>query len=1226
MLMNWKPKPEGALWTEDQWEAITGTGSNLLVSAAAGSGKTAVLVERIINKITDEEQPSDVDRLLIVTFTNAAAAEMKNRIAEALEREINKNPGSLHLRRQLVLLNRAQISTLHSFCMSLIRKYYYKVNIDPQFRILDEIEGELMREEILDEVFEEQYSQENNDAFLDAADRFSGDKSDEGFRDVVRSLYRFSRAHPDSNDWLKKMAFYYELTEEQNLEDLVWVKEIWRDVKARVSSSLESLQKAKSLCQLENGPAPYLETLVEDEQLLNNLQEAEHWEQLYKSFREVSFKRLKTIKKSEDVDETLKTQVKDIRDKVKKEMNDIKTEAFEQPPHSLLEDIKDMAAPVQTLISTVILFSDKYQSVKEEKGLVDFSDLEHICLNILREDDSEAVHECRYRFEEVLVDEYQDTNHTQEAILQTISNGYNLFLVGDVKQSVYRFRLAEPGLFLEKYKHFNRNEGNPGWKINLDQNFRSRKEVLSAANFIFKQLMDEKAGEVKYDEAAELKAGNKDYPEVGSRDPELAIINKGDPLTESTDQGTDETEEDTETAQLEARWMAGKIKQLVKEKYQILDKETKQMRNITYRDIVILMRSMPWASTIMEEFKKEGLPVYAELSGGYFQAVEINIMLSLLQVIDNPNQDIPLASVLRSPIVGMNEEELAQVRLMNKKSTFFEAVKETVKAGPDSIWKEKTLLFYEKLIVWRERARSESLSEFIWDLLQETGYYDFAGGLPGGKQRQANLLALYDRARSYEKTSFRGLFRFLRFIERIQERGDDLGTARALGEQEDVIRLMTIHKSKGLEFPVVFIAGLNKQFNFQDLHRSVLLHKELGIGAKWIDPDQRVLKESIPQLAIKKRIHRESTAEEMRVLYVAMTRAKEKLFLVATLNKAEKTLENWLEYSQHRKWLLPEVDRLKAKSYADWIGPAVFRHHSAKAWHTEDRSARNREVYDYPSEWKITFVEHSELKEAEEDAQTVNAKMEQALKAKQPVQIDSGRSEFIEKKLSWSYPYQASVKQRSKQTVSEYKREFQDEYSEPAFQAGFHSEYAERPLFMQQKNSKPAERGTAIHTVMEHVPLDIPLSKERLQDFIKELVEKELLNEEQAAMVEAKEILSFFFSPLGVRMKESPQVFREIPLSYGMKVNTQEDLILIQGAVDCVFRDKNGRLVLIDYKTDAYESRFPGNTTRAAVMMKERYQSQIDLYREALSSIWQEEIKEAYLYAFDGNKVIDMMN
>ncbi|WP_158736240.1 helicase-exonuclease AddAB subunit AddA [Alteribacillus sp. YIM 98480] len=1225
MKMKWKPKPDGASWTDSQWEAISGSGSSQLVSAAAGSGKTAVLVERIINKITDKDHPADVDRLLIVTFTNAAAAEMKNRIAEALEREINKSPGSLHLRRQLALLNRAQISTLHSFCMSLIRKYYYKVNIDPKFRILDEIEGELMREEILDEVFEEQYSKENNTSFIDACDRFSGDKSDEGFRNVVRNVYRFSRAHPDPDHWLSKMASYYNLAEDQNMEELEWVKEIWREVKARLSASIEALQKAKSLCELDGGPAPYLETIAEDEKMLETLHGASTWEKLYNSFQYIAFKRLKTIKKNEGVEETLKAQVKDIRDKVKKEINSIKTEAFDEHPHVLLQDIKEMAVPVQSLVNTVRLFAESYQAAKEDKGLVDFSDLEHLCLAVLNEEDSEAVHECRYRFEEILVDEYQDTNHTQEAILQTISNGDNLFLVGDVKQSVYRFRLAEPGLFLEKYQKYNQTNGIPGWKVDLDQNFRSRTEVLSAANFIFKQLMDEKAGDVKYDEAAELKAGNKEYQHMENRDPELVLINKGDPLEQSKE-NADEAEEDTETAQLEARWMAGKIKQLINEQYQILDKETKQLRNITYRDVVILMRSMPWASTIMEEFKKEGLPVYAELSGGYFQAVEINIMLSLLQVIDNPRQDIPLASVLRSPIVGMNEEELAQIRLMNKKNTFFDALKESVIAGPASVWKEKALLFYEKLRVWRERARSESLSEFIWDLLQETGYYDFAGGLPGGKQRQANLLALYDRARSYEKTSFRGLFRFLRFIERIQERGDDLGTARALGEQEDVIRLMTIHKSKGLEFPVVFIAGLNKQFNFQDVHRNVLLHKELGIGAKSIDPNQRVIKESIPQLAVKKRIHRENIAEEMRVLYVAMTRAKEKLILVGTLKKAEKTLNDWLEYRQHGEWILPEVDRLKAKSYADWIGPALFRHHSAKAWQQVEESCGFTEVYYYPSNWKITFVEHQDLQEADEDIVTVEQEVEQALKQQQPVNAQSEYMDDIEKKLSWSYPYQASVSHRSKQTVSEYKRTLQDEYSEPAFQPAFQSQHAERPLFMQQKNTRPAERGTAVHTVMEHIPLETTISKENCQHYITELVYKELLSEEQANMVEASEIVSFFSSSLGERMKKASQVFREIPFSYGLKKSSDKDLILIQGAVDCVFRDERGQLVLIDYKTDAFKSRFPDNINTAVTMMKDRYQSQMDLYLEALSNIWQEEIQEAYLYAFDGHYVIDMMN
>ncbi|RSL33382.1 helicase-exonuclease AddAB subunit AddA [Salibacterium salarium] len=1225
--MQWKTKPDGLGWTDSQWEAISGSGRNLLVSAAAGSGKTAVLVERIIHKITTDNPPVDVDKLLIVTFTKAAAAEMKSRISAALIREINKNPSSLHLQRQLSLVNRAHISTLHSFCMAVIRKYYYKINIDPQFRILDETEGELMREEILDEVFEERYSTENDKAFLDAAERFSGDRSDEGLRNVVRKLFHFSRTHPEPSSWLQKATRSYQIDDQQSMDDLVWGEEIWKDAKIRLTAALDMLQKAKTICLESGGPLAYLENFEEDEKQLKNLADANRWEELYQSFQHLTFGRLKTIKKNEEIDETLQAKAKKLRETIKKDVTNLKSEAFDHSPQELLQDIREMAFPMETLIQTVEMFSQKYKAAKEEKGVVDFSDLEQLCLTILNEEGSEAAEDFQQRFAEIMVDEYQDTNHAQEAILQTISNGNNLFLVGDVKQSVYRFRLADPGLFLDKYKQYNREQGIPGWKINLDQNFRSRHEIIDATNFIFKQLMDERTGEVMYDESAELKTGNTDYPET-INDSELVIVNKGEPL-EPTDSSTEEAEEDMETAQLEARWIARKIKQLIDEKYQVLDKETKQMRQMTFRDVVILMRSMPWASTFMEECKKEGLPVYAELSGGYFEAVEINVMLSLLKVIDNPRQDIPLASVLRSPIVGMDEEELANIRMMERHGLFFDALKETVHHGPASTWQEKAVHFYEQLRVWRQRAHSEALSEFIWDLLQETGYYDFAGGLPGGKQRQANLLALYDRARTYEKTSFRGLFRFLRFIERMQEKGDDLGTARALGEQEDVIRLMTIHKSKGLEFPVVFLAGMNKQFNFQDLNNKVLLHKQLGIGSKYIDPEQRTVKSSIPQLALKKRNHRESIAEEMRVLYVAMTRAKEKLYMVATLRKPEKTIESWLDFTDHGDWLLPELDRLKAKSFLDWVGPAIFRHQTAAPWHHFDYIGYES-VYNYPSQWQIHFVERHELADNETEDEGSTEEMEQLLLNQDTIETKetkTGMYEQLNAKLTWEYPYKKAVTKPSKQTVSQFKRTLQDEYSEPSFQTSFHSQYAERPLFMQQSGSRPAEKGTALHTFMEHMPLQQEtISTQHCTAFLSRLVERELLTEEQASMIDIEGIAAFFQSELGERMKQAEQVNREIPFSYGKQDNAEDDMILIQGAVDCVFKEADGNLVLLDYKTDAFESRFPANIDQAVSMMKDRYQSQIDLYREALSSIWGKDIKEAYIYAFDGAHVIDMMN
>ncbi|MFD2704525.1 helicase-exonuclease AddAB subunit AddA [Salibacterium lacus] len=1220
--MNKPEKPLHSGWTDAQWEAVSASGADMLVSAAAGSGKTAVLVERIVHKITDPAQLADVDRLLVVTFTKAAAAEMKGRISTALGRELNKHPGSLHLQRQLSLVNRAQISTLHSFCMSVIRKYYYKIDIDPQFRILDETEGELMRDEIMDEILEEKFHEPDNEAFLEAVERFSSDRSDEGVRRVIRQLFQFSRAHPDPDQWLFQTAGNYKIPPETSLETTEWGREILEDASVRLRSSVEKLEQAEVLCRQPGGPAGYLANLEEDRQMLQRFLDTPDWTGLYEELQAAAFSKLKTIKKNEDVEEDIQTRVKTLRDEVKKEIRALQNEAFSRAPEDLRNDIHDMAGSISVLTQMVKEFAEKYQEAKSAKNVVDFADLEHLCLRILRMEGSEAAEEYRHWFDEIMVDEYQDTNHTQEAILRLIAKGRNLFYVGDVKQSVYRFRLADPGLFLEKYNTYTRSGDDPGRLVHLDQNFRSRKEVIQAVNFVFRQLMDASTGEMDYDKTAELKTGNQDYPDTAAA-PELALINKGTPLSENAETDTEEME-DLETAQLEARWTAQKIKQMLDEGYQVLDKETKQMRTMTFRDIVILMRSMSWASTFMEECRHEGLPVHAELSGGYFEAVEINIMLSLLKVIDNPRQDIPLASVLRSPIVGMKEEDLAAVRTTDKQGNFYDALTKAAVSPADSVWKDKAASFLEKLQDWRERARGEALSEFIWDLLQETGYYDFAGGLPGGRQRQANLLALYDRARTYEKTSFRGLFRFLRFIERMQERGDDLGTARALSEQEDVIRLMTIHKSKGLEFPIVILAGMNKMFNFQDLNQPVLFHKELGIGTRHIDPENRVMTEAVPRLAVKIRNHKESIAEEMRILYVAMTRAREKLIMTGTLRKAEKTIDEWAAGYNHDQTVLPEWKRRKAKSFLDWVGPAVFRHRAAADYHPGPSEEAHQELYHDPVPWNIQLVERAELPSQEEDAPEADQAVEDALFNMEAVPMSSDLQHRVDERLSWKYPYQSALWTRSKQTVSEFKKSVQDEYSEPVYQPAFHSQYARRPSFMQESDLRPEEKGTALHTMMQHLPLDRELTPAFCRTFAEQLVENELLTEEQAAVIHTDEVAAFFQTVIGRRMQEAPRVFRETAFTYGKHGTPEHDLVLLQGAVDCIFQEEDGTTVLLDYKTDAHAGRFPGEPQKAKARMKQKYQSQIDLYLEAVSTILDTPIQEAYIYAFDGGEWIDM--
>ena len=959
--------PADVTWTSDQWKAIWAKDQDILVAAAAGSGKTAVLVNRMIQKVLSEEDPIDVDELLVVTFTNASAAEMRHRISEALEKAISENPGSQHLRKQLGLMNHASISTLHSFCLEVIRKYYYVTDIDPGFRIADSTEAELLRDEVMEELFEEHYGRSDNEAFFRLVDAFTNDRSDDDLQRMVRSLHDFSRSHPDPSQWLDEVVAMYDVSENATIDELPFVQSLRFDIELQLDAAKDLLERALELTKVPGGPAPRAENFLADLDMVAKLSQASgvSWNALYEQMQTVTFKTAKRCSGADYIKDLVDEATK-YRDQAKKMIKALQEELFSRKPESYLRDIRELKGYVETLILLVKQFDERFFAAKAEKNLVDFSDLEHYCLEILTEKTvngeripSEAALEYRQQFKEVLVDEYQDVNLVQESILKLVTadgeNKGNLFMVGDVKQSIYRFRLAEPNLFLGKYTRFTHDGQESGLRIDLNQNFRSRKEVLDGTNFLFQQLMGLTVGEIDYDEDAQLKKGAP-YPEDHPFPIELHVINNTASnevvVSESSEPEANFEEEELEKAQLEARMMAKLIKQAIHEKQPIYDPKTKQYRSVQYRDIVILLRSMPWAPQILEECKKQGIPVYANLSTGYFEATEVAIMLALLKVIDNPQQDIPLASVLRSPIVGLNEEEMAQIRTFHTGS-YYEAMAHFYRRSdrdenPNTY--EKVASFYRKLISWRKHATQEALSDLIWLLYRETRFYDFVGGMPGGKQRQANLRALYDRARQYESSSFRGLFRFLRFIERMQERGDDLGAARALGEQEDVVRLMTIHSSKGLEFPIVFIAGLSKPFNMMDLRKSYLLDKDYGFATKYVNPELRITYPSLPQLAFKKKKQLELIAEEMRVLYVALTRAKEKLYLIASVNDAEKSLKNWSSKATHSEWLLKDYVRAGAKSYLDWIGPSLIRHQDCQEWgDIQVGGCSNEEITAHPS-------------------------------------------------------------------------------------------------------------------------------------------------------------------------------------------------------------------------------------------------------------------------------------
>ncbi|MEO3947371.1 UvrD-helicase domain-containing protein [Gorillibacterium sp. CAU 1737] len=1374
-------KPAGSTWTDEQWLAIACRGQNTLVAAAAGSGKTAVLVERIIRRVCDEANPLDVDRLLVATFTNAAAAEMRERIRTALENELTQNPGSRHLRSQLALLPRASITTLHSFCLEVIRRHYRTIGLDPGFRIANETEAALIRQELLEELIDSRFSSSlEGDGFWLLADGFGGEKGDGRLFELLETLYEASRSHPNPEAWLTEMAFRFggegageertdksvqtadelelsnHLESDSEPEDIraavargrsvgasLWFHSLQADVRLELSGIIGLLEEAGRLTSLPGGPAPYRENLsAEAEAFRQMLVLADgEWDEMQSATGLAIFGRLKPCR-GDQYDKALQKAAQELRDAAKTRWAKMKEELFTRTRAEYEEELRRMAPAMEALTALVRNFSARYGAAKRDKGLVDFSDLEHYALQILAGGidetgqplPSEAALDYRNHYEEVLLDEYQDTNRVQETIVSLISRTGegNRFLVGDVKQSIYRFRLAEPGLFLEKYKAYRKEAGRgadeflsarAGLRIDLARNFRSRTEVVNGVNYLFRQIMEERVGEIRYDASAELVPGAR-YPEVdadlaveavildkagqvdllpvqvddttgisgveaalgdasgneaarGAKGPEGGEADfEGDGAAEEEDALT---KQEQETARLEARFVAKRIHQLMgrdgEVPFPVSVKGSEQTRPLTYRDVVILMRSTAgWAPIFAEELGRAGIPVYAELGTGFFSAVEVEVMLSLLQVIDNPYQDIPLAGVLRSPLVGFTADELAQLRVHKRDGAFFDAVLAYGQTNPDfrediePQLAEKVFGFLQQLERWRREARQATVADLIWRLYRETNYYDFVGGLPGGVQRQANLRALHDRAKQYESTSFRGVFRFLRFLNRMRETGGDLGAARSLGEQEDVVKIMTIHKSKGLEFPVVFVAGLSKPFNRQDLNGSFLLHKDLGFGPKTIDLSLRLSYPSLATLAIRRRLKLEALAEEMRVLYVALTRAREKLILVGTVKDAAKAAGSWLRSGAGGGETLPDYELANASCYLDWIGPALIRHPDAEALLRAAGTMLALPGDNDPSRWSILIapaLDYAEEAKQEQDAPKPidPAEWLNDLKrghAAPGLPLDPALYAEVDRRLSWSYPHQAVTHVVTKTTVSELKRLTERqlaaaeeelisgdglrrlpdaaENQNAGMNAGTRSGGSEkeprsaaiasvgafrRPRFTEERGLTAAERGTVYHAVMQRLPLHPALSEEDVVRTVEQMTARRLLTMEQAASVKAPELFRFYHTEIGKRLLFAHRVERELPFSLklpagelypGLTGKDASEPILVQGIIDCLFEDAAG-LVLLDYKTDSLWQ-------EDAAVRAERYRLQLTLYARAVEAVRGKRPAEIHVYFFDGARSV----
>ncbi|MBC1937209.1 helicase-exonuclease AddAB subunit AddA [Listeria grandensis] len=1231
-------KPEDVTWTDDQWNAIHASGQNILVAAAAGSGKTAVLVNRVIEKIVDPDAPIDVDELLIVTFTNASAAEMKARIGKAVENALLLDESSAHLKRQIGLLHYASISTLHSFCLDVIKKYYYLADIDPEFRLIEPIESAMVRDEVMDQLLEEHYGNAEDIAFFELVDTFSGDRSDDDIGKVVGELYDFSRAHPEPEAWLSAILTNYDVGEITDVSALPFYSIIEKQLSMTLRQAEHFLKHAIFLCGESAGPEPYLMTLENDLEQIRFLMQAlkQNWKSLTDSWKATKFQRIATLKNKELYDEDLVDQVKKLRDQAKKVVTDAGSEWFTREGIRYISDLEKMKPTIETLVELTKEFSVRFYKEKVSRGMLDFNDLEHLALRILSDPEqagapSNAAVGYQEKFKEVLIDEYQDTNMVQERILSLVTAPSeaegNLFMVGDVKQSIYRFRLAEPGLFLAKYQRYTKAGDGTGLKIDLSQNFRSRGDVLDTTNFIFNQLMDTEVAEMEYDEQAELVLGAH-FPESDNTQTELILIDM-----EQDEKSSEEDElapEQLKKRQVEARYIAKRIATLIADKTPVFDKRLKQYRPIEYRDIVVLSRALTSAPDMEDAMKELDIPFYANNNSGYFEATEVAIMVSLLKIIDNPYQDIPLASVLRSPIVNLDEDALARIRAAGKNKPYFEAL-EIYSVSETGDLALRVQSFLRQLSKWRELSMRENLADLIAQIFQETHFYDFVGGLPGGKQRQANLRALLDRANQYEKTAFRGLFRFIRFVERLQVKGQDLGTAKTLGEKEDVVRMMTIHASKGLEFPVVFLSGLDRKFNMRDIYNKYLFDKDFGFATRYNDSVKRLVYPSIMQQAIKYKKVAEMMAEEMRVLYVALTRAEEKLILVGTLPNLEKAVTEWERNLMYPDWILPASIRYQAKNYLQWIGNAFVRHPD---YLDQMEKGLLPDAVRLPTNMGLVIRKYhcQEFLMVDADARLDSSWIDIVKYGKEPVER-SPYFEQIQERLSFRYGFTEETTIRSKQSVTEVKRQFavSDSFSDTRFTRSTQPVSFERPKFLQEKQLTATERGTAMHTVMQALSLNERPTAIGIESLLDELVLKEIMNKEQAASIQVDLILDFFDSALGQLMLANPDFTqREIPFSYKIPANRlHQDVgtteqIIVQGMID-VMVELDDQLIIIDYKTDQITGKFENGWLGGEAILKKRYQVQMDMYKEAIEKISGRQVDHVYLYFFDGDHVCELI-
>ncbi|MBR5809180.1 MAG: helicase-exonuclease AddAB subunit AddA [Clostridia bacterium] len=1178
-------------WTSDQLLAIktkyrkNGESCNLLLSAAAGSGKTAVLVERVIQKILpeDAEKGIDIDKLLIVTFTNAAAREMSDRIAAALSSELenaieNGDTQKVKLiKRQQLLLGISQITTIDSFCLKLIREHFNVLGIEPDFAIADTSLAEILSEEALDELFSSLY-EENNEEFLHLLSVYATSRSDKGLSDLVRHIYNFTRAIPYPTDWLYSRVD--QLKCPNGIFETMWFKVGFQACKKALSDALEFSKKGLyMICE-----TPDIDSFIANNPPEKNVPVYDEWKAYYKAFyydylllkevQDADFTRLShllhdfsfsSLARLDSKSDEEKGILKALRERVKSAISKAREFAIFDPQETETQMRNVLYPTALALAGLVVKYDDLFTKKKLEKNILEFHDAEQLTAKLLSEnpDIARLVQE---KYDEILMDEYQDTSLLQEEIFRHVTRGNNLFMVGDMKQSIYRFRNSDPTIFKAKSDTYEMAEDAHNRKIILSKNFRSRSEVLDSVNDIFQAIMSEDAGELDYDETQRLYTGNESYENVNPSYLSECFIIEAPPSDYEP-----EDDEDVTNPALEARLVAEEINKLKREHFKVFD--GKSYRDIQNRDIVILMSSFKYsADSYMAELQNAGIDCFAE-SSGYFERSEVVTILALLKTLCNPYSDIPLLAIMRSPIGNFTDDELATIRTF-KKGNFFGAVKEIAENEKDEKeLSEKAAAFISKINRWREYSRYMSSDKLLWQLYEESDFYAYSGAIPDGDEAQANLRLLFERAKQYEAGGFEGLFNFVRYMEHVEQKDADLSSAKLIGESHNVVRIMTIHKSKGLEFPVVFITGGGKRFNKSSSDGRVLLHKDLGVAPEFVDENMGFRAETMQRAVFKNVASAEQISEEIRKLYVATTRAKEKLYFVATVSgntdksgktNLEKQMEDWRGMISEDGPDFSANDVLSASGFSDWVAPVAIA----------------------SDNWKFTAVNHTQIGSSYfEDGKTPECEAPTF----DPVNI-----------LSYTYPYKDVATLPTKVSVSQLKSEKE-------------TVIAPKPAFLCEKEISGASYGTTLHKLMQHIRPTEDISRDKVIALADQLVSLKVITEKEAKTVNPDKIADFYASPLGKRIIASDKVYREQPfeveidvsLAYPDLKDTNEK-ILLQGVIDCFFEEDDG-LVLVDYKTDRYDD---------VSEIHEKYDRQLELYKYALEKITKKTVKESYIYLF----------